>query len=182
MIRENKTLKYEQNMNGAQFLKIMKAVGLPTFVFGFGMFAISSLGNFGSIMICPLAGFMWMLGLLTAFLIPQMRGKIIDETLMHISIYYAIMLTSKLLISLASGVSAEQIAASFNQGIPTATGNTLPGYLTSLMLITGALYPLNFLRMEGSRLMQFRRTSNIHTTFGRLRSVRGANQEHLQND
>lgn len=172
MNRRDDTLTYKQNMSKTEVYHVIKAIGIPMFVFGLGMFTISNFANFGTKLICPASGIMWISGVIVAFLMPSMRKEVLNQTMITCTIYYGVMLGLKMALGLLSGVSSEMIAASYDQAIPTATGNVMVGYVQTFMWFSAVLIPLGHIGMQGKRLLQFRKTQSLHKTFGQKRSMR----------
>lgn len=79
---------------------------------------------------------------------------------------------SKVALGIVSGVSAEMIAASFNQSIPTSTGNAMPGYLQNLLWFSAIGIPIGQVGMQGKRLLQFHHNKSLQKTFGQKRGMR----------
>ena len=78
----------------------------------------------------------------------------------------------KVALGIVSGVSAEMIAASFNQSIPTSTGNAMPGYLQNLLWFSAIGIPIGQVGMQGKRLLQFHHNKSLQKTFGQKRGMR----------
>lgn len=77
-----------------------------------------------------------------------------------------------MVLGVVSGVSAEMIAASYNQVIPTATGNTIPGYIQNLLWFTAVLLPVGEISYQAKQFFQFKKTQNREKTFNRVRGLR----------
>lgn len=174
--REN-TLTYKQSMSRQETYRVIKAVGYPLIVFGLALFTISSFANFGTKLITPLSGGMWFVGFVVALLMPAQRKEIINQTLGMLLIYYLALLGLKVLLGVVSGVSSEMIAASYDQAIPTATGNAIPGYLQTMMWFTSVLTPIGHIGMQVKRLKDFKHNESLNRTFGRVRSIRDSGRE-----
>ena len=76
-------LVYKQNMSRNEAMKILKAITIPLAVFALGLFTINLFGAFGRKLVCPLSGFMWIIGVAVAFLMPSQR----NDTLNHLFPY-----------------------------------------------------------------------------------------------
>lgn len=171
-MKGKQNLSYKRNMSKKEALHTLKAIGLPLLVFGLGLFTISSFANFGTKLICPLSGAMWMVGFIVAFLMPSQRSEVLNSTLVTLSIYYLALLGLKILLAVVSGVSSEMIAASYNQAIPTSTGNAIPGYLQTMMWFTAVLLPIGEIGMQVKRLFQFKKNQTLQKTFSQVRGFR----------
>lgn len=165
-------LSYKRNMSRQEALHTIKAVGFPLLLFGLGLFTISSFANFGTKLICPLSGAMWLIGVIVAILMPSQRTETLNSTMVTLSIYYLALLGLKILLAVVSGVSSEMIAASYNQAIPTSTGNAIPGYLQTMMWFTAVLLPIGDIAMQVKRLFQFKRNQKLQKTFSQARGYR----------
>lgn len=165
-------LSYKRNMSRQEAIHTLKAIGLPLLLFGLGLFTISSFANFGTKLICPLSGVMWLIGVIVAVLMPSQRKDILNSTMVTLAIYYLALLGLKILLAIVSGVSSEMIAASYNQAIPTSTGNAIPGYLQTMMWFTAVLLPLGEIAMQVKRLFQFKKNQKLQKTFSQVRGYR----------
>ena len=171
-------LTYKQNMSKREVFEVLKAVGLPLLHFGLAMFAISNFAAFGTKIICPLSGIMWLLGVIVAFLMPAQRKEVLNQTMILCAIYYLALLGLKAALAIASGASSEMIAASYDQAIPTATGNAIPGYLQNILWFTAFGVPIGQVSMQVKRLFQFKRNQNLTRTFGQKRGLRDGGRNH----
>ena len=168
-------ITYKQNLSKQELMGILKAILIPIGVFTLSIFTISQFAGFGSKLICPLSGAMWIVGVIVAALMPSMRKETMRQTLIICTIYYCTLLLLKVLLGLVSGVSSEMIAASYNQAIPTATGNMIPGYVQTMMWFTAVGIPIGQISMQGKRLFQFRRNQTLQRTFGQERRLHNTN-------
>ena len=64
------------------------------------------------------------------------------------------------------------IAASYDQAIPTSTGNAIPGYLQTMLWFVAVLLPVGDISMQVKRLFQFKRNQSLQKTFGQKRGLR----------
>jgi len=167
-----KTLTYRKGTTRDEAYRIVKAVGIPFLIFCLSLYTIDAFATFGLKLICPLIGAMWVVGVFVAFLLPPMRGEVLSQTLITIASYCGSLLTLRIALKLVSGVSAEMIAASYDQAITTASGNMLPGYVQNFLWVTTLMVPLAFLGLQGKRLLQFRRTASLQKMLGRTRKYR----------
>lgn len=170
--KRSQTLTYKQNMSKTEVYRVIKAIGIPLGLFGLALFTISNFANFGSKLICPLAGAMWAIGFIVALLMPSQRHEVLNQTMIVCAIYFLTLLGLKILLGVVSGVSSEMIAASYDQAIPTSTGNAIPGYIQTMMWFTAVLLPMGEIGMQVKRLFQFRRSQTLQKTFGQKRSLR----------
>lgn len=177
---EEKNLTFKQNMSRQEAMAIFKAVILPIITFVLGLFVISNLANYGKYLICPLAGVMWLTGLIVAIIMPGQREEVLNQTLVISCIYFIALIGLKGLLGLLSGVSAEMIMASFDQAMPTATGNAIPGYVQTMMWFVAVLVPVGNIGMQVKRVFQFKKTQSLHKAFGQARGLRNDRNEHTR--
>lgn len=178
MVKKNEPLTYKQNMSKYDVYRVIKAIGIPLGLFALGMFTISSFANFGTRLLCPLSGAMWVIGFIVALLMPSQRQEVLNQTMIVCAIYFLTMLGLKILLGVVSGVSSEMIAASYDQAIPTSTGNAIPGYLQQIMWFTAVLVPMGDIGMQVKRLFQFKRSQTLQKTFGQKRGMRRGGKSH----
>lgn len=172
MQQVQKPLTYKQNMSKTEVFHVIKAIGIPLMVFGLGLFTISNFAAFGAKLICPLSGTMWLVGFIVALFMPSQRRETLNQTMVICSIYFLALLGLKILLAVVSGVSSEMIAASYDQAIPTSTGNAIPGYLQSMLWFVAVLLPVGNISMQVKRLFQFKHNQSLHKTFGQKRGIR----------
>lgn len=168
------TPTYKGNMSKEETFRIIKAVGWPLAVFGLAIFTISEFAGFGTKLICPLSGSMWFIGFMVGLILPAQRREVLSQTLSMLAFYYAALIGFKIVLGVVSGVSSEMIAASYDQAIPAATGNAIPGYIQNAMWFTAVLTPIGFVGMQVKRLRDFKRNQSLNKTFGRVRGVRNS--------
>ena len=66
MAKNKEPLTYRQNVSRQEAYRIIKAVGCPLAIFALALFTISSFANFGTKLICPASGAMWIMGVIVA--------------------------------------------------------------------------------------------------------------------
>ena len=164
MAKNKEPLTYRQNVSRQEAYRIIKAVGCPLAIFALALFTISSFANFGTKLICPASGAMWIMGVIVATAMPSMRNATLIHSMTTITIYFLALLGLKMVLGVVSGVSAEMIAASYNQVIPTATGNTIPGYIQNLLWFTAVLLQLerSVIKQNSSSSLRKLRTEKKH--------------------
>ena len=172
MAEKSERLTYQKNMSKQELYRVIKAIGIPIIVFGLGLFTISNFATFGSMLICPLSGAMWVIGVVVAFLMPSQRQEVLSQTMTVCASYFLALLGLKILLAFASGVSSEMIAASYDQVIPTSTGNAIPGYLQTMMWFVAILLPMGDIAMQVKRLFQFKKTKTLQDTMAQKRGMR----------
>jgi len=179
-VKENGDVQitYKQGMSGRELFSYIKAIGVPAGVFLISMFIVSLFGAFGTNLLAPMAGGMWIFGALVAFMIPSQRESICNETHMAVLGYLAAMYGLRLLIGLVSGVSSEQLMATYNQAMPMSSGNTIIGFLQTFLWITAVMVPVGFLGMQGKKLIMFRKRMSKQKFMDQLRGIRDNGQGH----
>lgn len=171
---------YKQKASGADISRYMKAIALPAGILLLSLFAISKFAAFGTKIIAPLTGFMWIVGAGAAFWLPSQRQTILKETHVTIAIYLVSLTILKELIALISGVSSEMLMAAFGQAIPVTGGSTMSGWLQTVMWITSVMTPFGFVTMQGKKVISFKRSGSKVKTLARLRSIRDDHYDHTQ--
>lgn len=85
--------------------------------FALWMYLDSAYYGFGSKIITPLTGAMWVVGAVFALILPSQREEIIRHTKWFILGYVGILFLYRYVIIAVSGVSADNLTAAFNQAI-----------------------------------------------------------------
>jgi hypothetical protein len=165
-------------MSGKELFTYIKAVGIPAGVFLLSMLIISRFGAFGTNLLAPMAGGMWIFGAIVAFLIPSQRDSICNETHMTIIGYLIGMFGLRLLVSLVAGTSSEQLMATYNQAMPMSSGNTISGFIQTMLWITAVMVPIGFFGMEGKKVIMFRKRMSKQRIFDQLRGIRDSGKDH----
>lgn len=160
--------------------RYIKAIGLPVSVFLLALFVITRFAQFGSSLIAPLCGIMWVIGALCALLLPSHRSSILTETHVTIACYLLALAGFREMIALVSGISAEMLMASYGQAIPLTSGSAISGYLQTLLWISAIMTPLGFIGMQGKRLYSFKRKASKQRFFDQTRSIRDSGRNHLR--
>lgn len=165
---------YVKKASGKDRSKMAWAAVFPTAVFFLSIIGIGTFKNFGKILMAPLIGAMWIIGALCALYMPSQRKSIITETLTFIASYNATLLGLRELIAITSGVSSQMLMATFGQPMATASANTIPGYLQTMLYISAVMIPFGYIGMQGKRILQFRRNANKQKVMAQLRNIRNA--------
>lgn len=174
---DRKNLTYKQGVTKQEYTRVLKAILFPIITFCLGMFVISNFANFGTLIISPFSAVMWVTGVIVAAIMPAQREEVLNQTMTVCCCYFLALFALKLAIGLVSGASSEMIAASFDQAIPTATGNAIPGYLQTALWFASVFTPIGFIAMQVKRLFQFKKQQSLHKTFGRTRSYRDSGRD-----
>jgi len=172
MAARNDTLTYKQDMSSSEALNVLKAIGKPLLLFAVALITISRWGNLGLILICPLSGITWVLGVAVAFMMPSMRKETLNQTMTVLYIYFLALLGLNWLVPRVSGVSGEMFAAAFDTVIPTSTGNAISGYIQSITWFYTVFLPIGQIGYTVKQFFQFKRTSDLNKTFNQKRGLR----------
>lgn len=170
-MQDRKNYTYVKKASGKDRSKLAWAVVFPSAVFFLSIASISIFRNFGKILMAPLIGAMWIVGAACAIYMPSFRKSIITETLTFIATYCATLLGLRELIGITSGVSSQMLMATFGQPMATASANTIPGYLQTMLYISAVMIPFGYIGMEGKRILQFRRNANKQKVMEQLRGI-----------
>ena len=173
-MQDRKNFTYTKKATGKERGRLVWTVVFPVAVFFLSIISIGIFKNFGRILMAPLIGAMWMVGAACAWYMPSHRKSIITETLTFITSYNATLLGLRELIAITSGVSSQMLMATFGQPMATASANTIPGYLQTMLYISSVMIPFGYIGMEGKRILQFRRNANKQRTMEQLRNIRNA--------
>lgn len=152
--------------------KVLAAILIPIATLAVSLFTIFNFANFGTKLLCPFIAVMWLAGVIIAILVPQQREELLHRTQKIILAYCAVMLLLKVGIGVASGVSSEMLAASFDQAVTLTGGNTLPGILQNILNIYVYIIPLAHFSLLVKTFLNFRKNISIEKAFGRARSFR----------
>ena len=99
--------------------------------FALWMYLDSAYYGFGSKIITPLTGAMWVVGAVFALILPSQREEIIRHTKWFILGYVGILFLYRYVIIAVSGVSADNLTAAFNQAIASSSATAVVGSLQS---------------------------------------------------
>lgn len=171
-------ITYKQGMSNKELYAYLKAFAVPTGVFLLAILVISIFGAFGTNLLAPMAGAMWIFGAFTAFMVPSQKESICNETHMTIAGYFGGMYGLRLLIAVVSGASSEQLMATYGQAMPISSGNTITGFIQTMLWITAVMLPVGFFGMEGKKIVMFRKRMSKQRIFDQLRGIRNNGKEH----
>lgn len=128
--------------------------------------------NFGSHIITPLTGGMWIVGAILALLLPSQRTEIIKHTKWFVLGYLAILFVYRYVIILVSDVSADNLSASFGHTVAASSGTAILGWLQNLLWIIVITYPIGYFIFQGKKLPQFFGTRSKNRAVREIRDVR----------
>ena len=178
MNNQQKNITYKQTLNSKEIFIYIKSVGVPVGVFLLALAVISQFGQFGTNLLAPLTGGMWVTGAVAAFMIPSQRSSTCNETHAAIAGYLAGMWGLRMLVSLVAGTSNEQLMATYSQALPTSSGSTISGFLQTTLWITAVMVPVGFLTMQGKKILTFKKRMNQQKAMDQLRGIRNSGHEH----
>lgn len=140
--------------------------------FGLWLYLDNVYYNFGSKIITPLTGAMWILGAALALLLPSQREDIIKHTKWFVLGYLAILFVYRYVIILVSGVSATNLSASFGQAVASSSGTAILGWLQNLLWIIAITYPVGYFIFQGKKLPQFFGARSKNRAIREIRDIR----------
>ena len=178
MAGNGKGITYKQTFNSRELFSYVKCVGAPVGTFLLSMAVIAQFGAFGTNLLAPLAGGMWVMGAVTAFMIPSQRASTCNETHGMIAGYMAGMFGMRFLVSLVAGTSNEQLMATYSQALPMSSGSTISGFIQTALWIMAVMVPVGFFTMQGKKLFTFKKNLNKQKTVDSLRGVKDSGRAH----
>lgn len=169
---DNERIVYKKKASGAEIMRFIKAVGMPVATMVFGIFTVNIFGAFGARLIAPLFSACWGITVLVGFLMPSHRADTLEKGEKFLWGYFAGLLALRFLNEKVSGVSTEMLMATYNEVLPTATGNAVVGMIQTMLWITTVMAPIALITYQGKRLLDFRRNLSKQKMFERARSIR----------
>ena len=163
---------YKTKTTGEEVMRFVKAIGLPIGCLILGMFTVNIFGAFGEKLITPLFASCWVVSVLVALFMPNHRADSLEKCEKLLIAYCVGLLALRFLNAKVSGVSTEMLMATYNEVLPTATGNAMAGFVQSMLWIFTVSLPLGFITYQGKRFIDFRRNKGVQTAFERIRSIR----------
>lgn len=140
--------------------------------YGLWLFLDNSYYNFGSKIITPLTGAMWIMGAILAILLPSQKQDIIKHTKWFVLGYLAILFVYRYVIIIVGGVSAENLSASFGQAVAVSSGTAILGWLQNLLWIIAITYPIAYFVFQGKKVAQFFGTRSKNRAVREIRDFR----------
>lgn len=165
-------ITYQHGMTSTELSNYMKAIATPIGLFVLSLIVISSFGAFGRKITAPAASVMWLAGALVAWKIPSQRKETLKESYIAVAGYLLGLFLLKVLIGISATTSSEQLMASYNQAMPMSTGNTISGFLQSMLWILSFMTPITFLGMMAKKFATFRRTLSKDKILQQIRGIR----------
>lgn len=115
---------------------------------------------------------MWILGAVLALLLPSQRQEIIKHTKWFVLGYLAILFVYRYVIMIVSGVSADNLSASFGQSVASSSGAAILGWLQNLLWIIAIKYPVGYFIFQGKKVPQFFGTRSKNKAIREIRDIR----------
>lgn len=174
IVQKPKGVTYKQGISSAEIGNYIRATTLPIGLFLLVFIVINDFGAFGKNIIAPAASVMWLAGAIVAWKVTSQRKETLKETYIGVAGYVAGLFLLKTLIGIAAQTTSEQLMASFSQAMPVSTGNTISGFLQSMLWILSFMTPITFLGMMAKKFVTFRRSLSKDKV---LKQVRGMREE-----
>ena len=104
-------ITFKQGVSRKELSGYIWTIAFPVIIFALALFVVMRFGRFGSNLIAPMVGFMWICGAACAFILSSHRRSIITETYWVI-VGYLIGLTGlREVIRLVSGTTTQMFMA-----------------------------------------------------------------------
>lgn len=170
--RSKGELSYTSKFGIRDMLPKIGSLLIYTGTFVLWLYLHSAYYNFGSKIITPLTGAMWILGAILALLLPSQRQEIIKHTKWFVLGYLAILFVYRYVIMIVSGVSADNLSASFGQSVASSSGAAILGWLQNLLWIIAITYPVGYFIFQGKKVPQFFGTRSKNKAIREIRDIR----------
>ena len=154
------------------YLPMFLNLGVYIITFVLWMYLDSAYYGFGSKIITPLTGSMWIVGAVFALLLPSQREEIIKHTKWFILGYVGILFLYRYVIIAVSGVSADNLTAAFNQAIASSSATAVVGWLQYLLWIISITYPIAYFIFQAKKIPQFFGTRSKQRAIRDIRDIR----------
>lgn len=174
-IRDNKNLVYKSKASTNDKWTILKAVLIPMAVFILCLFVIGKFGGYGKKLLSPLIAAMWVMGAVSAAILPSHRNTIIKETTTTIALYTIGIFALRILAGLASGISSTMLTDSLDLTVGPTQGNTILGYIQTFLTLSSVLIPIGFITMQGRRIFSLKKNGNKTKFLQQTRNIRDKN-------
>lgn len=142
--RSEGELVYSSPPTIKSYIPMFLNLGVYIITFALWMYLDSAYYGFGSKIITPLTGAMWVVGAVFALILPSQREEIIRHTKWFILGYVGILFLYRYVIIAVSGVSADNLTAAFNQAIASSSATAVVGWLQNLLWIIAITYPIAY--------------------------------------
>ena len=136
--------------------------------YGLWLYLDAAYYNFGAKIITPLTGAMWIVGAILAIMLPSQKQDIIKHTKWFVLGYLASLFVFRYVIINVSGVSAENLSASF----ASSSGAAILGWLQNLLWIIAITYPIAYFVFQGKKVPQFFGTRSKNRAIREIRDIR----------
>ncbi len=155
-----------------KFLPIFLNLAVYVLTFVLWMYLDVAYYNFGSRIITPLTGSMWIVGAVFALLLPSQREEIIRHSKWFILGYLGILFVYRYVIMAVSGVSADNLTAAFNQAVAASSATAVIGWLQNLLWIIAITYPIAYFVFQAKKIPQFFGTRSKQRAIRDIRDIR----------
>lgn len=170
--RSENELVYHTRVTGKDIWPKVFALVVYICSFVLWMYLDKTYYNFGSKIITPMVAAMYVVGAFFAILLPSQRKETVNHTKWFVLGYLAIMFVYKFVIAAVGGITADNLAAAFNQAIPTTSGTAISGWLQNLLWIIAITYPIGFFTMQAKKIPQFIKTRSKAQAIRQIRDIR----------
>ena len=170
--RSEGELRYSTPTTFRSFQPMFLNLGVYILTFALWMYLDVAYYNFGSKIITPLTGAMWIVGAVFALLLPSQRVEIIRHTKWFILGYVGVLFVYRFVIIAVSGVSADNLTAAFNQAVASSSATAVVGWLQNLLWIIAITYPIAYLIFQAKKIPQFFGTRSKQRATREIRDIR----------
>ena len=170
--RSDGVLMYSSPATLRRYLPIFLNLAVYILTFVLWMYLDVAYYNFGSKIITPLTGSMWIVGAVFALLLPSQREEIIRHSKWFILGYLGILFVYRYVIMAVSGVSADNLTAAFNQAVASSSATAVIGWLQNLLWIIAITYPIAYFVFQAKKIPQFFGTRSKQRAIRDIRDIR----------
>ncbi len=170
--RSEGELMYASPPTLRKYLPIFLNLAVYVLTFVLWMYLDVAYYNFGSRIITPLTGSMWIVGAVFALLLPSQREEIIRHSKWFILGYLGILFVYRYVIMAVSGVSADNLTAAFNQAVAASSATAVIGWLQNLLWIIAITYPIAYFVFQAKKIPQFFGTRSKQRAIRDIRDIR----------
>ena len=136
------------------------------------MYLIKAYYNFGKYIITGGVVAMIASASIVALILPSQRLETIKGMKKGVGAYLVTLFGYRFVIMLIGGVSAEGLAAAFNQAIPTTSGTAMLGWMQNILWIASIMTPIGFVGMELKKMAQFEGAKRKDKAIQEIRDIR----------
>lgn len=155
-----------------QLVGNIKVIAFYVFIFTAWMVLAHFTERLGAQWVIPSISLMWIIGAITAFLIPNDREETIAQTKWGILGYIGFLFIYRAAAQLIAPLTPDQMASSLGLNVPAASGATATGFLTTMLVIISVTVPIGFAVWCGQKFMHYKGSLNKHESFRRIKGIR----------